>query len=223
MRPDQLLALKHLTPLPTGSQRYVFRHPLDPELIVKIPRESGGADARRAGGAWYKLPTRYRQFRSFMREMREQIAVRAAAPELPRHMQIIVGFAETDLGFGLVSRAVTGRDGELAPNLRDLLLQDRFTDEVRADLDAFFAWMLASPVVLGDVHIGNLVYGYEPAVGNYFVIVDGIGDKNVIPLNSLSPLLNRMSKRRRIRRIEAKIARLRERVAAASSLPDLAN
>jgi hypothetical protein len=98
-------------------------------------------------------------------------------------------------------------------------LQGRFNDEVRADLDAFFAWMLASPVVLGDVHIGNLVYGHDPGVGNFFVIVDGIGDKNVIPLNSLSPVLNRMSKRRRIRRIEAKIARLRERVAAATNAP----
>lgn len=216
MRIERPLALKHLTPLPTGSQRYVFRHPDDPGLIVKVPRDLAGPDAPRARGEWYKFPTRYRQFRSFMREVREQIAVRAVSPEAPRHMQSIVGFAETDLGFGLVSKAIYGRDGKLAPNLRDLLLQGRFTDDVRADLDEFFAWMLGSPVVLGDVHIGNLVYGYDPDGGDYFAIVDGIGEKNLIPLNSLSPAINRMSKRRRIRRMEAKIARVRARVAAGS-------
>ena len=74
-------------------------------------------------------------------------------------------------------------------------------------------WMLASPDILGDFHLGNLVYGFTPGDGDYFVVVDGIGEKTVIPVRSLSAAVNRIAKRRKIRRVREQIEQLTARAA----------
>ena len=206
------LALKDLKPIAVGKQRAVFVHPFDRDLIVKVPTAS--YVSRRAGirGKWYKKWhkkfLRSRHFLVFLRELREHLALRAAMPQLPRYVQAIVGFAETDLGMGLVSRAVRSRDGELAPTLKRMLQQGAFDEAARRHLGEFFDWLLESPVIVGDLNVGNLVYGYDPGHGHYFAVIDGLGEKNLLPLNSLSSRLNRRSKLRRIRRLERTVARL---------------
>jgi len=222
---DKLLALKHLKPVAVGKQRYVFVHPLDPGLIVKVPTEV--YVHRRTGekGKWYKAwrrrRLRSRHFLVNLREIGEQLALRAAAPEIPRYVQTIVGFVETDMGMGLVSRAVRGRDGQLAPTLTTILSEGRFDRDARQRLDEFFAWLIESPVVVADLNTGNIVYGFDPEFGDRFILIDGLGDKNLIPFCSMSQRLNRMSKLRRIARIKAQLDRYEpaERRAAAGNKP----
>jgi hypothetical protein len=205
-----LLELRTLTPVARGKQRYVFVHPADPGLIVKVPTERYVRSRAGQGGKWYKKwhksLTRSRHNLIFLREIKEHLALRAADNELPHHVQDTVGFVETDLGMGVVTRAVRGRTGELAPTLLGLLQTGHFTSEARGKLEAFFAWLLDSPVVVGDLHAGNLLYGYAEGIGEHFVIVDGLGEKNLIPLNSLSGRANSWSKARRIKRLRRQIA-----------------
>jgi hypothetical protein len=207
---NQLLHLKHLQPVAIGRQRYVFVHPDDPGLIVKVVTEGYVARRSDKGGRpykrWHKNYIRSRHHQVFLREIKEHLALRAAEISLPRYVQEIVGFAETDIGMGVVSRAVRDRNGDLAPTLRTLLEEGRFDGEARGHLDEFFDWLLHSVVVIGDLNAGNIVYGYDPQWGDHFVVIDGIGDKNIIPLCSMSARLNRMSKDRRIERINQEIA-----------------
>ena len=209
---NQLLHLKHLKPAAIGRQRYVFVHPDDPGLIVKVVTEGYVARRSDKGGRpykrWYKNYIRSRHHQVFLREIKEHLALRAEKRTLPRYVQEIVGFAESDVGMGVVSRAVRDRNGNLAPTLRTLLEEDHFDDSARRHLDEFFDWLLKSSVVIGDLNAGNLVYGNDSGSGDHFVVIDGIGDKNIIPLSSMSMRLNRMSKKRRIRRINQEIARL---------------
>ena len=208
---QKILHLAHLKPVAVGSQRYVFVHPHDPDLIVKVPTERY-VDRRSGerGKWWKKLHRKYlrsRHFLVFHRELHEQFALRASAAALPPYVQTIVGIVETDLGMGLVSQAVRGRDNELAPSLLQLLQQDRFGEPARRQLDEFVRWLLESNVVVGDLNPGNLVFGHDPVLGDHFVVIDGLGDKNLVPLNSFSARLNRRSKLRRIERINAIIAK----------------
>jgi hypothetical protein len=218
---NQLLHLKHLKPVAIGRQRYVFVHPDDPGLIVKVVTEAYVQRRSNKGGRpykrWYKNYIRSRHHQVFLREVKEHLALRAAERSLPRYVQEIVGFAETDVGMGVVSRAVRDRSGNLAPTLRTLLEEGRFDDSVRGHLDEFFDWLLQSVVVIGDLNAGNIVHGYDPANGDHFVVIDGIGDKNIIPLSSMSMRLNRMSKQRRIGRINREIARLAPALGAAAA------
>ena len=209
---NQLLHLKHLKPVAIGRQRYVFVHPHDPGLIVKVVTEGYVARRSNKGGRpykrWHKNCIRARHHQVFLREIKEHLALRAAESALSRYVQEIVGFVETDVGMGVMSRAVRDRSGNLAPTLRTLLEEGRFDETGRRHLDEFFEWLLRSVVVIGDLNAGNLVYGFDPENGDHFVVIDGIGDKNIIPLSSMSMRLNRMSKQRRIRRINQEIASL---------------
>lgn len=202
------LKLAHLRPFAAGSTRFVYRHPDDPDLVVKVIRPE--LVARRFGkDARMRISRRrYRQFLIFLREVREHLAV-YAHDESGRHfMQSIVGFVETDLGLGLVARAVRGHDGELAPTLEALVCENRFTDAVRRDLERLVEQVRASEVVVADLNPTNIVYGWDAEHGDHFVLVDGLGEKTLIPVRSFSRRLNRIGKERFIRRLYCDIARL---------------
>lgn len=206
---ERFLPVAHLTPVATGKTRSVYVHPNNPDLIVKVPTPIYVRQRAGEGAKWhkrlYRSFIRSRHFLVFQREIEEHLAVRAQADPFPPYVQAIVGFVETDRGMGLVSRAVRGRDGALAPTLYEIVRAGRFTPAMREKLEAFYAWMLESPLVVGDLTIVNLVYGYAPEVGEHFVMIDGIGDKNLIPFNSLSTRLNRRAKLRAIKRLDARI------------------
>jgi len=213
------VAIGQLQPIGRGSQRYVFVHPDDPGMIVKVPHEQ--YVARRSGvysWRWYKKywrrRLRTRHFIVFFREVKEHLAVRAAGPAIPPHMQTIIGFVETDLGMGLVCHCIRTDNGALAPTLRTIVQENRFDQQVERDLDAFFAWLLGSPIVVSDINSRNLVYGHNPQHGNLFVLIDGIGEKNLVPLSSMSPWLNKKAKQRRIQRLRAEIETLRHQALA---------
>jgi hypothetical protein len=193
--------LANNTPLASGSTRDVYWHPNDSNLLVKVIRRSAIEDRYGRGRPWYKTTRRYRHFISYLREVREEIALRAHSEMHPTSVQKVIGFADTDLGFGLVVEAAKDRQGKLAPALPQLIEEGRFDAAARADLEACLNELLASPVILADVHCGNLVYAWSEERGNHFVLIDGIGCKNLIPLNRLSRLVNNYSKRRRIARL----------------------
>jgi len=219
------LRLRDLKSVATGRQCYVFVHPLDASLIVKvITPDYAWKRSRRGGyyGRWHKNFVRRHlnfvrvgPFLGFLRELREHLAVRAVSDVPIRHMQSVVGLVETDMGLGLVSRAVRTADGKLAPNLATLLKNDLFDASARRHLDEFIEWLLGSPVVICDLNPGNIVYGYTAESGQHFVLIDGIGEKNFLPFSSLSARLNRRSKLRRIRRLIDRIEALQPTVSAA--------
>ncbi len=196
-----ILKLQHLRPVAAGSTRYVYRHPEDPDLVVKVIRPE--LVARRFGeNARIRLSRRrYRQFLVFLREVREHLAAHAHGEADRGFLQSVVGFAETDMGLGLVARAVRGGDGDFAPTLETLVCEGRFTEAMRRDLERFVEEIRASEVVVSDLNTPNIVYGSDAEGGCRFVLIDGLGEKTLIPIRSLSRRLNRLGKEKRIRRL----------------------
>src|SRR5262245_54956982 len=116
-----VIKLADRVPVASGSTRDVYLHPDDGSLLIKVV-PAGVIEKRSCPGRpWYKTPRRYRHFMTYLREVREQIALRAQSKTHPPSMQKIFGFAETDLGFGLVVEAAKDRQGKLAPTLERLI------------------------------------------------------------------------------------------------------
>jgi PhoP regulatory network protein YrbL len=214
-----VIELGNRVPVASGSTRDVYLHPGDDSLLIKVV--PAGVIERRyvRGRAWYKTPRRYRHFMTYLREVREQIALRALSKTHPPSLQKIVGFADTDLGFGLVVKAVRDRQGRLAPTLEQLLAEGRFDATARADLEACIGELMDLPIVLADMHIANFVYGWSEEHGDHFVLIDGIGCKNLIPFNRLSCWVNRYSKGRRVQRLMRSVDDLAAQAAAAGAAP----
>lgn len=197
------------TPLASGSTRDVFVHPGDPDLLVKIIRKDAIEKRYGKGRPWYKTTRRYRHYISYLREAREEIAVRALMDVHPDSLQKVVGFADTDLGFGLIVEAAKDRHGHLAPTLPDLIRSGRYDAVTERHLRECLDELLNAPVILADVHGANLVYAWSQQRGDHFVLIDGIGCKTLLPLNRMSTAINRYSKQKRIDRLLASVERLK--------------
>ena len=193
------------TPLAIGSKRLVFQHPFDHNLVIKVMRPEF-SDKRLATGLnrlW--IARRYHYSATFVREVREMVELRFERSSYPSVVQRIIGFAETDLGLGMVSLAARDPDGDLAPTLNQMITGNAVDAEARQALQRFFDDVLESPIVVGDLHTGNIVYAYDEERGHHFVMIDGIGDKTLIPLLRLFPRLRDRSKRRKIQWIWARL------------------
>ncbi len=210
---DSPLDLTGETPVFTGQQQDVYGWPGRPDLLVKVVRP-GFAEAHWTGlrGA-LKRRRRLGIMASAQRALTEQLVLMNAGLPAGRHIQEAVGLVMTTAGPGLVVRAVHGADGRYAPTLRSLLDTGQWSSHLQERLDEFLDWLIASPVVVGDLHAGNVVLAADQANGERLVMIDGMGDKGFVPLNSLSPFFNRRHKLRRAQRLRAAVARIAARAA----------
>lgn len=190
-----------------GNTRDVYRHPDDPALLIKVIRPSAIEKRYGSGGPWYKFKRRrYRHLIAVLREVREQIAVQAVGHVHPRFLQKIVGFVETDFGMGLVVEAVRTRDGGYGPTVAKLANKSLMDAAKIQALDRFLDEVIASPVIVADLNSFNVVYSDAPPEEPHFVLIDGIGHKNVIPLERMSAAINRWSKARKVARFREMLA-----------------
>ena len=207
VRMNAPLSIKDRTPLAKGGLRLVFEHPENPALLIKVMRPDAVA-ARYDSGR--RKRRRFGAYILFVREMREFVAGWATHG---RHLSIaqeITGFVETDMGLGLVTPAMRGKNGGLARTLATIVDHGEFDDGIRADLDDFLTVLIDCSLVVSDLHERNLVHAYDAATGKHrFVMIDGIGAPTVLPLKVWFPSLNRRSKVARVQRLHDRLA-LRE-------------
>jgi hypothetical protein len=203
-----MILLKEAEVVASGSTRNVYRHPDDPSLLIKVIRPAAIEERFGRGAPWYKSKgRRYGHLIAYLREVREQIAVNAIGGEHPSYLQKIVGIVETDMGMGFAVEAVRGRDGNYAPTVTELIRRGQLDRPARTKLDQFLDELVASPVIVADLNTSNVVLGHRPDLGDHFVLIDGIGFKNVIPLERMSTLLNRWGKARKASQFRATVER----------------
>jgi hypothetical protein len=195
-----MLVLAGCTPIGAGTMRFVYAHPHNPDALVKVIR-SDMLQSRWGGRKhWLKRRARARQFTVYLREIKEYVALRARDP-LAAPITRVLGLVETDQGLGMVVESVRGRDGGLAPTLADLYARDGYLPWMREAMDALFDELIRCGVVLSDSHPCNFVYGSTGDEPPRFVMVDGFGEKNVLPLCSISARYNARNTRRLHRRM----------------------
>lgn len=139
--------------LAEGNRRWVYVHPENPDLLIKVVKPT----ARLKYRYFKRLRRRYMHTAPILRELREQIVVRLDDPYPPRFLPKVAGFVDTDLGLGLVVRAERGADGDYAPTLKTLIKQGKITPKLLEDIRKFFAEVRASNAVTGDLTIANIV------------------------------------------------------------------
>jgi len=204
-----MIELRTRTPIAIGQLRQIFEHPSDPDLLVKVVRPE--AIAARWGGArrWYKRIPRALHYTGYVRELKEYIAIQARTPQGNPPIARMVGIVHTDMGLGLVSEKVRDNDGAAGPTLAKLYEQHRgFAPWVEDALVVFMRDLQACNVIVGDLHAWNLVYGSDSRAGPRMVLVDGFGEKNIVPRNSISRFLNQYNNRRLFKRMRKQLVHL---------------
>lgn len=198
--------LENKQPLVSGAYRDVYEHPHDDNLLVKVVKPL--AVERYAQRA--SIYNRWRgnwQYRNQSREIEEYLALRRRGQHTLPFIQHFVGVVDTDFGFGMVVRKVRGRDGELAPTIMELVERGGLTPEIRGRMADLLADVVRHHIVFGDISGKNIVHADDKEHGNRLVIIDGLSDRLLLPVNSWSPIVNRVYCERRfaraMRRMEA--------------------
>jgi hypothetical protein len=204
-----MLELSRDTPLAVGHLRQVFQHPEKSDQVIKVMR----ADAveTRLGGKrnWYKRLPRAKQYVGYVRELKEYIASQAKKEAAHAPIARIVGLVETDLGLGQICEKVREPNGALARTLASMYVSDNgFSAAVEANLDTFYRALIECNVIVGDMHAWNIVYGFDSRGGPRFVLIDGFGEKSILPLSSMSRKFNARNTARLYRRMRNQVVEL---------------
>lgn len=200
-----ILRLRDAKPIAVGQHRAIYAHPRDATLLVKVIREDV---AKTRWQRWPKRLQRALHYTGFVRELKEYIAVRARHPQADPPISRMLGVVDTDLGLGLVSEMVAGPDGHAAPTLAALYERERgFQPWIEQALETLLRDLLASEVILGDLHPWNIVHGSDSRGGPRLVVVDGFGEKHLLPIRSMSRALNRGNTERLFRRMRGNLVK----------------
>jgi hypothetical protein len=201
-----MFKLRESEPVAQGHKRFVFQHPADSNLLIKVWQPD--VAAKRWGGdrPWYRR-SRYRQYLSLQREFSEQLALAAKFPGGVPVLQRLFGIVETDYGVGVVVEKLEARGGGLAPTLARLARSEGGTPRILQKLEQFRDELLKFGVVVGKLHDRNLVLAYRDGEER-FIMVDGYGEKTAIPIHIWSSRLNAAHTRQKVDGLIRKIRAL---------------
>lgn len=188
------LALQSAVPLAKGGRRIVFRHPTEPRWIVKVLQASYIKRLIPDPTHWRRKRKRYKHYITYLQEAREHLTLCAIYGAPPKHVQKLVGFADTDLGTGIVYEAVFGPDGKFAPTLEALIDQGAVTAEIKSAYEEFRAWLIEAPVVITPLHTDNIVCAQDESGKPYLVLIDGVGERAAVSIKGIFPFINRRAK-----------------------------
>jgi len=204
------LDLSHAQVLARGADRYVFQHPNEPALLIKvINMEAYNAYLERKPlKRFYKQFQRESAYRVYLNELSEYVTtttVPSGVWNVP--MSRVVGLAQTTLGLGQLVEKISGDDGQLAPTLAKVIARQGITPELSAQLDAFFDDLIDAHIVINDLSAKNIALGRNADGKSGMYLIDGFGVLPLIPLYAWSKWLNNRRMRRKYTDWRARIQR----------------
>lgn len=208
-----MIKLKHSRPLFVGGTRYCFQHPEHRDRCIKVLRPDRTGAARKLLRRDFKrwLPAR------FLDDQRKEIAayrelLEHASERLWRHVPRYHGVVDTDMGIGIVTQLMRNADGSWPANL-EALLPDGMTPELEAGIEAFLEGVATLRILTRDLLPHNMIAVRE-ASGYRVMVVDGIGNAELVPVSSWFDSFARRKTRRKILRFHQRSAALLPRPAA---------
>lgn len=188
-----MLVIRNLEKIGAGTQKNIYEHPSETDKIIKIMKpEHATPNGGRVGQ--HKLRAHrsqgiYRQFRREQLQYLQLCKRHYGVLKFTFPIETVYGFVATDQGLGLVTEKVTSPNGQ-ALSVYELVKERLFTDKHAKALDLFFDECCDMHVVFGEVNIAGIMYTEQRQGIPEFVLVDGIGEKLIIPFRSMSKTIN---------------------------------
>ena len=218
MRDVVMLELKDKPVIARGNRQFVYAHPHDPSLLVKVP-QPGTFDKDGHIPKAGLLERRFRRatmYKGFLREFREYLELVARWQDADAVLPVcaVRGTEPTDLGLGLVYERISDPDGSLPPSLHEMVEAGTLRRWHLPLLDAFFDSLVQNHVVVSNGNPGNIIFQSQGDRSGRFVWIDSFGCKQAIPYRKWSKMLNA----RRLEKIRTRfLSRARAALTAAES------
>jgi hypothetical protein len=192
-----VIVLKDKTPIAIGTSQFVYEHPDNPALLVKVlKREKLQKSYDRKIGGRIGFKRQHGLYVTWMRELEHYFSVTIRLGYRPTFFQEYRGVVDTDLGLGMVVGKETDRSGNLAPTLQDLAWTGRLTAEVRQKFHELLKQLNELRISTTDINMNNIVHSWSETAGDHLVLIEGIGVNTFIPLAKFSNYFNVRSNNR---------------------------
>ncbi|MES1964855.1 PhoP regulatory network YrbL family protein [Psychrobacter sp. AH5] len=199
-----ILITEDLELLGQGTQKLVYAHPDSLDKVIKLMRpENATPDGGRATqNRWRSQRSQgiYRQFRRELLQYLQLCKNSYSAKKFIFPIETVYGFVATDKGLGLVTEKIISPTGS-SLTLDHLVAYKMFGKKQKKALDQFFNDCCYHHVVFGEVNVGGIMYTEQRQGYPEFVLVDGIGEKLIIPFRAMSKTINT----RNVKKVERKI------------------
>lgn len=190
------ISLRACTPLLASKTRWVYAHPHDPSRLLKVHKQAAAPGRR----------DRFMYRTGLLRDLWVWVDAhyRATDPMLA-YIAPIYGVTRTDLGLALEVAAIYDAQGALAPTLRQLFKQGLMTPARRQSLQVLLTHLMQTQILLGDLNQDNLVLEGAGGAQEQWRMVDGLGERTWIPIQSWLPWVARRQRRRFVQKIRQKL------------------
>ena len=186
-----------------GSERQVHRVVDEPDVLLKTMRRKYlshiGPDADRSFLGWLRVQQAYALYRRELRAYANAMVRAAIRQELPP-LAGLCGLVLTEKGLGQLVERISSADGGMALTLEELLATGPLAQDRLEALNHFVAALYDWHIPAYDLGPKNILWD---EMAHRFVLVDGFGDRAVIPLKTWVRTLNN----RRLDRAFAVLAR----------------
>lgn len=199
-----MLLTRNLKKIDAGTQKDIYQHPCEADRVIKVMKLEHATDNGGRSGQHYLRAHRsqgiYRQFRRELLQYLQLCKNHYSKLTFTFPIETVYGFVATDQGLGLVTEKIVASNGS-SVTLEALCAGNTFNKNHAKALDTFFDDCCALHIVFGEVNIAGIMYTEARQGTPEFVLVDGIGEKLIIPFRSMSKTINT----RNIRKVERKI------------------
>lgn len=206
-----MLEINSLKKIGNGTIKDIYQHPLHSTQIIKIIQpDIVASDGSFAKHGWLKRNLYqgiYRQFRRELIQYLQLCKTHYGSGYFTFPVETPYGLVATDHGLGLITEKITAPDGQgwtLEALARDTPLQPKHHQA----LERFFDDCVRLHIVFGEVNIAGIMYTESRSGRPEFVLVDGIGEKLLIPIRAMSARISGRYVRKVQRRILAQVAQL---------------
>jgi len=177
----------------SGTERDCYQHPDDPNLCIKV--NNGKASPHKKPAKQNEIE--YRYYTRFLNRQNNPAIV-------PR----CHGWTETNKGRGLVFDLIRNKNGDVAPSLLQALEANQIQAKEAYDLlRTLKQQMLREIIIPCDLHPRNILLQTTDNQ-TLLVLIDGIGNRNLVKFADVIPWLGRLKIERHWHRLEE---RLRQR------------
>lgn len=213
-----MIKIKNLEYLGSGTVKNVFLHPENERLIIKLIKpelvNEWGIFSKHGFLKGSLNQGIYRQFRRELIQYMQLCKQTYAEKRFLFPMETPYGLVQTDQGLGLVAEKIVAPCGK-GQSLEDLAKARVLEPKHHKALASFFNECVRLHLVFGEVNYAGLMYTEGRSGQPEFVLVDGIGEKLLIPMRTWFPSVNA----RYIRTIQRRIqTQLDEQAAAMNSV-----
>ncbi|MNY85219.1 hypothetical protein D3C78_13980 [compost metagenome] len=208
-----MLNVENLQRLGSGTVKNVYQHPQDASKIIKtIKPQLVAVDGGFAKHGAFKRAVYQGVYRQFRREILQYLQLckthySTGVFQFP--IETPYGLIATSEGLGLVVEKVLGPDGR-AWTLEDLAKGPGLQRKHHMALDRFFDDCVQKHIVFGEVNDAGLLYTEDRSGYPEFVLVDGIGEKLMVPVRAMFPAISARYVRKTQRRIQGQLDAMRK-------------